>query len=74
MKGIRELLNRSPATARVAPFIVFLLLTFLQGKFGPESHYWFYGSALLVLRRQDRRGRVPGLGDVADRYRNALGL
>jgi uncharacterized protein len=48
MKGVRELLNRSAATARVAPFIIFLLLTFLQGKFGPESHYWFYAAKTIV--------------------------
>jgi hypothetical protein len=31
-----------PATARVAPFIVFLALTFCQGQFGEASRYWFY--------------------------------
>ena len=28
--------------ARVAPFIIFLLLTFCQGQFGVASAYWFY--------------------------------
>jgi hypothetical protein len=31
-----------PAPARVAPFLVFLALTFCQGKFGAASAYWFY--------------------------------
>lgn len=28
--------------ARVAPFVIFLALTFCQGKFGPASASWFY--------------------------------
>jgi CAAX prenyl protease-like protein len=28
--------------ARVAPFVLFLLLTFAQGKCGPASAFWFY--------------------------------
>jgi CAAX prenyl protease-like protein len=32
----------SPAVARVAPFVIFVLLTAAQGKFGPASAYWFY--------------------------------
>ncbi len=32
----------SPIIARVAPFLIFLALTFLQGKFGAASAYWFY--------------------------------
>jgi len=34
--------------ARVAPFIIFLALTFCQGKFGPASAYWFYLAKTLV--------------------------
>jgi hypothetical protein len=37
-----------PATARVAPFLVFLALTFCQGKFGAASAYWFYFAKTLV--------------------------
>ena len=40
--------TNSPAAVRVAPFFVFLLLTFLQGKFGEESRYWFYLAKTLV--------------------------
>lgn len=31
-----------PATVRVAPFLIFLALTFCQGRFGAASAYWFY--------------------------------
>jgi CAAX prenyl protease-like protein len=32
----------SPLLARVAPFLIFLGLTFLQGAFGETSRYWIY--------------------------------
>lgn len=48
MKGLRELLNRSPMTARLAPFLVFVLLTALQGKLGPNSDLWVYAGKTLV--------------------------
>ena len=32
----------TPTTARVAPFVIFVLLTAAQGKCGPASAYWFY--------------------------------
>ena len=41
-------LANSPAAVRVVPFFIFLLLTFLQGKFGEESRYWFYLAKTLV--------------------------
>ena len=34
--------------ARVAPFVVFLALTFCQGQFGAASAYWFYLAKTLV--------------------------
>ena len=34
--------------ARVAPFIIFLALTFCQGQFGAASAYWFYFAKTLV--------------------------
>ena len=37
-----------PATARVAPFLVFLALTVCQGQFGAASAYWFYFAKTLV--------------------------
>ena len=33
---------------RVAPFVIFVLLTAAQGKFGPASAYWFYFAKTLV--------------------------
>jgi CAAX prenyl protease-like protein len=36
------------ATARVAPFLIFLALTYCQGKFGAASAYWFYFTKTLV--------------------------
>lgn len=33
---------RSAIAARVAPFVIFVLLTAAQGKFGAASAYWFY--------------------------------
>jgi hypothetical protein len=43
-----EKLLAKPATARVAPFAVFLALTFCQGKFGAASACWFYFAKTLV--------------------------
>lgn len=34
--------------ARVAPFVIFLVLTFCQGQLGPASAYWFYFAKTLV--------------------------
>jgi hypothetical protein len=34
--------------ARVAPFVIFLVLTFCQGRFGAASAYWFYLAKTLV--------------------------
>ncbi len=42
MRLLKELFAGSPAVARVAPFVVFLLLTGAQGQFGEASRYWFY--------------------------------
>ena len=45
---LRKTFQNSPAIARVAPFVVFLLLTYCQGKFGEESRYWFYFAKTVV--------------------------
>jgi membrane protease YdiL (CAAX protease family) len=37
-----------PATARVAPFVIFLALTYCQGQFGEASRYWFYLAKTIV--------------------------
>jgi uncharacterized protein len=41
MNPLRELLQRSPTYARVAPFAIFVLLTSAQGM-SPDAKYWFY--------------------------------
>ena len=45
---LRKQFEKSPVLARVAPFVVFLLLTYAQGKFGEASRYWFYLAKTLV--------------------------
>ena len=35
-------LRQSPLRARVVPYGVFLVLTFLQGSFGEPGRYWIY--------------------------------
>ena len=37
-----------PAAVRVEPFVIFVLLTAAQGKFGAASAYWFYLAKTLV--------------------------
>jgi CAAX prenyl protease-like protein len=37
-----------PAVLRVAPFIVFLVLTWCQGQFGEAGRYWFYVAKSVV--------------------------
>jgi CAAX prenyl protease-like protein len=45
---LKKFLGTSPLMARVAPFVIFLALTFCQGRFGPASAYWFYFAKTLV--------------------------
>jgi CAAX prenyl protease-like protein len=45
---LREKLSGLPAAVRVAPFVIFVLLTAAQGIFGPTSAYWFYFAKTLV--------------------------
>lgn len=37
-----EKFSRSPALVRIAPFIIFVLLTATQGELGAASDYWLY--------------------------------
>jgi CAAX prenyl protease-like protein len=48
MKSLFKSLTDSPLWVRVAPFLLFLALTFGQGKFGESSRYWFYLAKTLV--------------------------
>jgi CAAX prenyl protease-like protein len=45
---LRKQFAGSPLLARVAPFVIFVLLTFCQGQFGEVSRYWFYLAKTLV--------------------------
>ena len=42
MNSLVAILRRSPITARVAPFIVFIVITFAQDWFGAAGRYWLY--------------------------------
>ena len=42
MHFLRKKFEGSPDYARVAPFLVYVVLTALQGEFGPASLYWVY--------------------------------
>jgi CAAX prenyl protease-like protein len=48
MNGLIEKLRSRPATARVAPFFIFVALTACQGLFGEASRYWMYVAKSLV--------------------------
>src|ERR1041384_2976798 len=48
MTQLAKKLETSPTLARVLPFVVFLGLTFLQGKFGEAGRYWFYLAKTVV--------------------------
>lgn len=45
---LRNFFFASPFVARVAPFVIFVLLTAAQGKCGAVSAYWFYLAKTLV--------------------------
>ena len=55
MNGLVSKWRESPYWVRVAPFLIFVLLTSLQGWFGEASKYWIYvaksalGAVLLAL-------------------------
>jgi CAAX prenyl protease-like protein len=42
MESLRKRFEQYPELARLAPFAVYVLLTQLQGQFGPASTYWMY--------------------------------
>ena len=55
--SFREKISASPALLRVAPFVLFVLITAGQGELGPESTYWLYlvktvlGAAMIFALR-----------------------
>jgi CAAX prenyl protease-like protein len=48
MSFIRGFLAKSPARSRFWTFLLFVVFTSMQGKFGPESHYWVYAGKTLL--------------------------
>jgi CAAX prenyl protease-like protein len=48
MHYLREKFQSSPIYVRVAPFFIFLVLTFCQGWLGPQGPYWMYLVKTLV--------------------------
>jgi uncharacterized protein len=48
MNFLQKKFAASPESARIAPFVIFVLLTGLQGQFGPDSLYWAYLVKTLV--------------------------
>lgn len=48
MLFLRKQFADSPILARVAPFVIFLLITFCQGRFFDGSEYWLYLAKTLV--------------------------
>ena len=45
---LRKQFEHSPIVVRAAPFIIFILLTFCQGKFGEAGRYWIYFAKTIV--------------------------
>jgi len=48
MNALVAKLRSDALIARVAPYIIFVALTALQGKFGEASKYWFYFAKTIV--------------------------
>ncbi len=48
MSSAVQKIGSSPVGVRVAPFIVFVLLTSVQGKLGPTSQYWCYALKTII--------------------------
>ncbi len=48
MNVFRRKCESSPEYARVAPFVIFVILTALQGQLGEDSRYWLYLLKTLV--------------------------
>jgi CAAX prenyl protease-like protein len=48
MNSLAAVLRSSPVTARVTPFVVFIVITFAQDWFGAAGRYWLYLAKTLV--------------------------
>src|ERR1041385_8944203 len=45
---LRKPFEKSPIAVRIIPFLIFVLLTYAQGKFGEPARYWLYLAKTLV--------------------------
>lgn len=48
MNFLREKITASPIHARVAPYVIIVILTFVQDSFGGPGRYWLYLLKMLV--------------------------
>lgn len=48
MRFLQKDLESSPIKARVIPFVIFVVLTTLQGSFGEAGRYWIYAGKTFV--------------------------
>jgi CAAX prenyl protease-like protein len=48
MDFLRKKFAASPDYARIAPFVIFVILTSCQGQFGEDSKFWIYAAKCLV--------------------------
>jgi hypothetical protein len=48
MNSLLQKLKDSPLLARAAPFVIFVALTFCQGRLGEDSRYWVYLAKTMV--------------------------
>ncbi len=48
MDFLRRKLRESPIHARVTPYVVILILTFVQDSFGEDLRYWLYLAKMIV--------------------------
>lgn len=48
MNSFVAALRKSPVTARVAPFVVFIVITFAQDWFGATGRYWIYLAKTII--------------------------
>ena len=48
MDFLRKKFEVSPEYVRIAPFVIFVILTALQGQFGEDSRFWLYAAKTIV--------------------------
>lgn len=74
MISLKNKLAGSPALVRLAPFFIFVALTFFQGKLGEASRYWIYliktllGAGMIWAVRpyvREMRWKISGAAIVA---------